>query len=497
MNYKVIYKWARQYDKDKKLDKELNNYINQRYRYHQTLNANGGVNIREAFYGGRTNNLKFYHECNANEEIKYLDFCCLYPYVLKTMKFPLKHPEVISENFDFTLKSYFGFAKCKILPPRRLYIPILPKRINGKLMYTLCRTCAELQNSNPCNHTNDERLLIGTWTTIELIEALARGYKIIELIEVVHYKESSSTLFTPYINMWLKIKQEASGWPNWCKTKEQKLKYIEKYFIEENIKLEYDKIEFNPALRFIAKIMLNSFWEKLGQRPNLPQTLFIWSYKDYYKLATDPTKKLTGEVLINEDTIMVNWAHADDSKATAKNYALAIAAFVPAHARIKLCKLMEKIEKIRPGSLLYYDTDSVIFVRHLSDPVIECGDYLGNLTDEILKDYGADSKCIKFVSLGPKNYGYEVKKSNGDTKVLLKVKGISLSEKTLNIINFKMMIEMAIKYGNKEKHAISVPQLQFRTDKQQQVFTKYIEKIFQPTSMNRAIKNNDTYPYGL
>ena len=58
---------------------------------------------------------------------------------------------------------------------------------------------------------------------------------------------------------------------------------------------------------------------------------------------------------------------------------------------------MDRIENIREHSLLYHDTDSVIYYRKLIDPEIECGDYLGDLTDEI------NGKCTSFLSLGPKN----------------------------------------------------------------------------------------------
>jgi hypothetical protein len=49
-------------------------------------------------------------------------------------------------------------------------------------------------------------MLIGTWSTIELVAALERGYKLDEIIEVLNYKEKDSELFAGYVNMWLKTK---------------------------------------------------------------------------------------------------------------------------------------------------------------------------------------------------------------------------------------------------------------------------------------------------
>ena len=36
-------------------------------------------------------------------------------------------------------------------------------------------------------------------------------------------------LFTEYVNTFLKIKQENSGYPNWCQNENDKIKYIQDY----------------------------------------------------------------------------------------------------------------------------------------------------------------------------------------------------------------------------------------------------------------------------
>ena len=41
---------------------------------------------------------------------------------------------------------------------------------------------------------------------------------------------------------------------------EQKQQYIEEYFERERIRLDPDKIEYNPGLQALAKLMLNLFW---------------------------------------------------------------------------------------------------------------------------------------------------------------------------------------------------------------------------------------------
>ena len=285
---------------------------------------------------------------------------------------------------------------------------------------------------NICECENRE--IISTWTSEELKKALDKGYKIKEIYEVLNYKNTSKSflnnsvddqLFKKYVNMWLKIKQQSSGWPSWCINEQDKNRYIEEYKNNEGIELEYEKIEKNEALRFIAKIMLNSFWGKLAQRPNQTKTAIINTYDEYWKLITDYRKEITGEFMVNEDSLIMSYQWKDDNDDNPKNYNIAVASYVTAWARLKLYELMEKIEILQPFSLLYFDTDSVFYVRKLSDPPILCGDYLGNLTDEIQKSYGKEAKCIEFVSLGPKNYGYVVKKSDNEKVSEYKCKDIS------------------------------------------------------------------------
>ncbi len=72
--------------------------------------------------------------------------------------------------------------------------------------------------------------------------------------------EGEKGLFTEYIDCFVKLKQEASGWPTWVKTEADKDKYIRQYEEHEGIQLDPSKIEFNSGLRQMAKLCLNSFW---------------------------------------------------------------------------------------------------------------------------------------------------------------------------------------------------------------------------------------------
>ena len=81
----------------------------------------------------------------------------------------------------------------------------------------------------------------------------------VKLIEVWHFQDRSADLFKGYVDTFLKIKQEVSGWPSWRRAEEDKSQYLREYQEKEGIKLGHEKIKKNPGLRSLAKLMLNLF----------------------------------------------------------------------------------------------------------------------------------------------------------------------------------------------------------------------------------------------
>ena len=83
------------------------------------------------------------------EEIRYVDFTSLYPWVNKNCAFPIGHPQIITQPVDQSLGSYFGIATGDILPPTGLFHPVLPVRRGQKLTFPLCRTCVQEEQAQP------------------------------------------------------------------------------------------------------------------------------------------------------------------------------------------------------------------------------------------------------------------------------------------------------------------------------------------------------------
>ena len=104
------------------------------------------------------------------------------------------------------LSSYFGLAKCTVLPPDDLYHPVLPYHHQAKLTFLLCRTCVEenldqslLDKTTTCPHTYHQRTLTGTRCTPQIKDAMRRVYQILHMHEIWHFPLWCTGLFTPYI----------------------------------------------------------------------------------------------------------------------------------------------------------------------------------------------------------------------------------------------------------------------------------------------------------
>ena len=166
--YEVISIWECQWKSKVEKKPEIQKVVSELELYER-------LNPRDAFFGGRTCPFKLSVEAAPDEKIQYVDFTSLYPWVNKYCQYPVGHPKLITKPNKDDFDTYFGIAKIDITPPPRLLYGVLPVRIGGKLMFPLCRTCAENMVDAECKCTREERTLTGTWCTPEIQAAIHKG----------------------------------------------------------------------------------------------------------------------------------------------------------------------------------------------------------------------------------------------------------------------------------------------------------------------------------
>jgi hypothetical protein len=166
---------------------------------------------------------------------------------------------------------------------------------------------------------------------------------------------------------------------------------------------------------------------------------------------------------------------------------VALAAFVTTYARLQLYRELDVLQE----RVLYYDTDSIIFVSDTnfqsSDKHPKTGDYLGDLTDELNGEH-----VVEFVSAGPKNYAKRL--SDGSSECV--VKGFSLNYIADLKVNFESIKNIVL--GN-QKDKISVTQGVIKRNRNTwDLFTIDSNKLYGMTYDKRILHTDYyTYPFGF
>jgi len=397
-------------------------------------------------------------------KIGYFDVTSLYPFVLCSKRFPTGVPEVfetkqLKEQKTRYWKKKFvthiqadelAVLECKVVPPKRLYFPVLPS--HGKDSPFICEE-------------NAKKLLFhlfptkGVWTSVELGEAVRQGYKIKKITRVLFWNanNTSNEIFQSYICHFLRLKTLANGTKKILQTWRSSLtpearealedlnepqqwkEFAEAYDtyyselcgrpIPPEFRMEKDFSRVRPERDevgyIIAKLFLNSLWGRFSMRNDFTNyQLFnsssLLEKQAFQKAVVDnpyapfyAVSEKFFEMAIKEEN--------PEKRRIPPLTNVAIGVFTTSHARLVLLKAMTALGP----DVLYHDTDSIVFKYYDNafPDVFECGGFLGQWTNEL----DAGEHIVEFASAGPKNY---VLKTNHGHKSM-KVKGFNVRQQNV------------------------------------------------------------------
>ena len=389
-------------------------------------------NPKNAFFGGRT---EAFWVLSAEAPIAYEDVTSLYLVVNSRMKYPVGHPTIIASGF-LDVGEYFGFIKCAILPPENLFIPVLPMHAGPtkKLLFPLCRKCAESFQTKPCEHSAQERTMMGTWFSEEVKLAVKKGYMVQKIFSVWHFEQRSDKLFAEYMKTFYKLKLLSTKLPSM--SVEEKLRFIDDVETREGMIIEsVDDFVENPGLRQLTKLMLNNLWGRFGMTENLSKSKFCFDFEKLVEILSDKTLEVEAVRVVTTKAVQVVYRAATvDHLATSTDTNIFVAAATTAWARIHLYGELDKLGE----RAIYCDTDSVVYKKSsTASENLTLGNFLGEMTDEL--DEG--DHIVEFVTGGPKNYGYLTK----DKKCVVKVKGFTLNCTNAPVFCFENVKRVVLK----------------------------------------------------
>uniref|UniRef100_A0A1I8BI55 DNA-directed DNA polymerase n=2 Tax=Meloidogyne hapla TaxID=6305 RepID=A0A1I8BI55_MELHA len=302
-----------------------------------------------------------------------------------------------------------------VIPPKTIDVPVLPMKLEGdeRLLFTLCASCARkyptgdvLSNYN-CTHTDLQRGWVATATSLELGAALEEGYIVTKLFRVLEYTSSDDKLFAPYIREFMAQKIHSSGFDANIKGDEEK----EEKFIKEckdlfGINIERSKMVPNKGKRTQAKLMLNNLWGRFSLRNfGLSQSLVTDDSAEYCKYKDDPSVELSGVDELKPGILLLRYVTKKDWVEEHDSSNVVVSLWTTSAARLHLLRAMQKVVRTPGCSLLYTDTDSLIFSHPTGVCPLHLGPHLGEFTDEY-----PSHDILEFCCGGSKQYGLKLRR---------------------------------------------------------------------------------------
>jgi hypothetical protein len=255
--------------------------FNRKYQNNYLFMCSKEINdeLRNAYYGGRTEIFRLYAPELKDSYYYYYDINSLYPFVMRDNDYPISKPNIVLTPDKDIFMETNGITFAKVKAPDDLYIPILPSKIkmksDTKLMFVL---------------GNYE----GWWDNHLLRKAKEIGYQIEPMKSYVF---RTDYIFKEFVNDFYKIKQNA---------------------------------ERDTPMYLIAKLLMNSLYGKFGQR-QISESLI----KDPFP---DPEKYKLKEI-VDFDS---GWCKVEE-EGKGKMYLPQIAVHVTAMAQLWLYKSLEDI----------------------------------------------------------------------------------------------------------------------------------------------------------
>lgn len=246
-------------------------------------------------------------------------------------------------------------------------------------------------------------------------------------------------------SVFTNLKTTYSGFPSWCKTQADKELFVKKYFEKEGISLDINLISKNSGYRSLAKLLLNSLWGRLGMKTNKSKKMFVNDSQQLLKLMINPSYDVNNFHELSDDSLLLSYNLKTECEQIQSYINVVLAAYTSAMARIHLYEYLDMLKE----RCLYHDTDSIIFTCKENEECPKLGDYLGDLTDELL-DFGENSYISEAVFTSEKSYAFNVKTPGKEDSVECKVKGLNLSYENSKRVNFETMKKLVLENRDSE-----------------------------------------------
>jgi hypothetical protein len=442
--------------------------------------------VQHTFHGGRTDVRQQIVELTPEqiergERIAYDDIVSLYPSVQFFDELPFGFPRWEHNPPVTILATFFGFAKVDYIVLSYHHHPI-PLYIKDKKLITDLNDHTEIY-----------------LTSVEIQKMISSGYYRFTKVHTILHYEKSRDIFSSYVAEAVGGKTMNSRDPS-----PHDEQVLQEWYDHTDGKMDLrgKKFENNPGMKALFKLMANSNWGKFGQRSDGEYNSVLLLNISEMLLCYD--EETAGNLKIIEvnhdpdipDKYLVSLkgqfkAMFDGDK---KDYMgmirnKAIASMVTANARCRLWDMLNKIS----SRVLYHDTDSIIYIKSANpNENIVNGYMLGQWEPELKPTEYID----KFVCIGPKSYAYRKIDENGESKDVIKMKGVPMHYETSQKLTLESMKQLVLD----QNYHLVTKSIQFRHSKAEGMKTYDQSKVIRNTASKGVLVpewNHMFLPFGF
>ena len=206
-------------------------------------------------------------------------------------------------------------------------------------------------------------------------------------------------------------------------------------------------------------------------------------------MMCDPTVQIQDFNIVDDDHLLLSSKKISETLCDPGHTNVFLASFTTCWARLKLYDLLDMLQR----RVLYWDTDSVIYLQKKGEPEPKTGDYLGDLTSELSEG----DWITEFVCNGPKIYAYHTHQH----KTVCKVKGFSLNYANLQVINLESMKDVMFNQDDSQMNYLTVNPSKICRDKlHSEIYSQEeVKKYTRPSVYKQRVIQTDlsTVAYGF
>jgi hypothetical protein len=426
---KVTIHWECLYLKQRE-NNELRFFLQYRFKPHPLRRLCPRSCVRGAYIDIYA--LKWSSKMFPNENFHFYDVNSLYSFA--AMKFPyftskysiiigkeLDNIEFINQAFFYKGKQIFGTMLVTILPPKNLFLPVLPlKTSDGKSVNTLCSKCVENYLIN-CSHSDTERAITESYFISEIIYAIKHKYTLLYIHEC-HSYENVKFIFKDFVEKINVLKLQNSDCLSNCLNVHEKQEYCDYLNTQMDLKhpfvLTPQNVKSNPGKRNFFKSMANGFFGKFSQKQAKSKTIFASNQQELENIYFSGVE-VRDIFSLNDNFCQVQIKPNDLKLPPNRKGNCYLGGQITAYARQIMHEHLTEI--LRVGGTLYQtDTDSICFSLPQSESIpLLTSHCIGHFKNEI------NGKIVSYHSLGPKNYSIVYEKNNVFYSTT-KIRGLSL-----------------------------------------------------------------------